>query len=428
MDGAGPVRRPAVPEGASVPARSPARRAAGAVALVVVVAAAVLAATRLWPTIVPSGLAEPAVDVDATFGAAAVERAESFEALIRVTTILSQLVLVVTLALYAWRGARFARESAAGPIGTGFLLGMLGLGLVWLAQLPFTVVQLWWLRRHDVVEVGYLEALVDDFLGLGGTFLTICAALLVAMGLARLLRAAWWVPAAAVFVGLFAGLVFVSPYLVPGLEDPPAWAQREVDRLARVEGVGREIPLRVEEVRDVTSQPNAYATGLGSSQRVVLWDTLAEGFPRDQVRVVLGHEVGHLARRHLAKQIGWFALTILPTALVIALVTRRRGGMGEAAAVPLALLVFVLANLALMPLNAAVSRRYEAEADWTALQATRDPAAMQGLFVGFTREALADPDPPGWWHALYDGHPSGKERVQMARAWAQRHGVAVPGP
>jgi STE24 endopeptidase len=401
------------------------RRTAGIGLLVVVVGVAIAAATQLWPTIVPGNLGHPRVDLDAVFGAETVDEARSFEAFIRVTTILGELALVVTLALYAWKGARFARESAAGPIGTGFLLGMLGLGIVWLVQLPFTVLELWWLKRHDIVEIGYLSAVLQDFLGLGGTFLTICAALLIAMGLARLLRGAWWVPAAAVFVGLFAGLVLVSPYLTPDLEPPTRWQQRTADALLARQGVDPDVELRVERVHSYTSQPNAYATGLGGTQRVVLWDTLADRFPRSQVRVVLAHEIGHLAHRHLSKQIGWFALTILPTALVIALVVRRRGGMGQAAAVPLALLVFMVANLLLMPLNAAVSRRYEAEADWSALQATRDPSAMQALFVNFTRKGMSDPDPPGWWHAVYDSHPSGRERVEMALAWAQRNGVTV---
>jgi STE24 endopeptidase len=406
----------------------PARRAGATLLALIVVAAAVFAATKLWPTIVPKDLAHPAVDVDGTFGAKPTQDAESFEAFVRVTTILSQLALVVVLSLYAWKGTRFIRDSAAGPIGTGFLLGMLGLGIVWLVQLPFTIAELWWLKRHDVVEIGYVEALVSDFLGLGGTFITICVALLLAMGLARLLRGWWWIPAAAAFVGLFTILVFVSPFLATDTRDPSPSQERTAKTLMRAEGVSPSTPLRVERVHSYTSQPNAYATGLGSTQRVFLWDTLADRFPPDQVRVVLGHEIGHLARRHLAKQIGWFALTILPTALLIALVVRRRGGMGEAAAVPLALLVFTLANLALTPLNSAVSRRYEAEADWTSLQTTRDPQAMQDLFVAFTRKALSDPDPPGWWHVIYDSHPSGKERVQMARAWAQRNGVPVPGP
>lgn len=396
------------------------RRGLWIAAAAVVVVAAVIGGRALWHTIVPGDLPAPAVDVDATFGAEAVDKAQSFEAFIRVVTIWGLIVELVTLGLFAWKGTRFARESAAGPIGTGFLLGMLGFAILWLVQLPFTIVELWWLKDHDVVTVGYLEAILQDFLSLGGTFLSICAALLIAMGLARLLKWGWWLPAAAAFVGIMALLTFSGTLLVPGLHDPPRWAQRDVDRLTRIEGVDREIPLKVMDVREYTSQPNAFATGLGPSQRVVLFDTLAEDFPRAQVRVTLAHEVGHLARRHLAKGIGWFALTIVPTALVIALVTRRRGGMGEAAAVPLAVFVFVLCNLLWTPLNAAATRRYEAEADWTALQATRDPKAMEGLFVNFTRKALADPDPPGWWHVLFDSHPSGKERVQMARAWQER--------
>ena len=51
--------------------------------------------------------------------------------------ILSQWALIATLILYARRGATFARESSAGPIGTGMLLGMLGLAIVWLVELPF---------------------------------------------------------------------------------------------------------------------------------------------------------------------------------------------------------------------------------------------------------------------------------------------------
>ena len=41
------------------------------------------------------------------------------------------------------------RESAAGPIGTGMLLAMLGFGLVWLVTVPFHVLALWWDRRYD---------------------------------------------------------------------------------------------------------------------------------------------------------------------------------------------------------------------------------------------------------------------------------------
>jgi STE24 endopeptidase len=374
---------------------------------------------HLWRTTVPGDLRVPSLDVHREFSPRALERAESFEAFVRVTSLLSMATLVAVLVAYARRGHVFMRESAAGPIGTGFLLGMLGLALVWIAQLPFGLVDLWWARRHDVVNVGYVQWLIDDFFGLGGEFLFLCLALLVVMGLARRLRRSWWLPAGAAFAAIFTLFAFTGPYLVPGLRAPKGERLRaQAEQVARAEGVGG-VPLRIEEVHDWTDQPNAYAFGLGSSRRVVLWDTIVR-FPRPEVRVVMAHEYGHVARNHIPKGIGWFVLLIVPTLFVVALVTRRRGGLAEPRAVPLALLVVVVLQLLTSPLQAAATRRYEAEADWRALETTHDPVAMRALFRHFTARSLADPDPPGWYHALFDDHPSGLERIAMADAWAQR--------
>jgi STE24 endopeptidase len=296
---------------------------------------------------------------------------------------------------------------------------MLGLGLVWFAQVPFGLIDLWWARRHDVLNIGYVEWLIDDFFALGGEFLFLCLALLVAMAFARRLPRTWWLPTAACYVALFALFAFTGPWLVPDLREPKGRQLRaEASRLAAKEGVPG-IPLRIQEVHDYTDQPNAYAFGLGSSRRVVLWDTIV-GFPRREVRAVVAHEYGHHASDHIAKQIGWFALLVLPGAFVVFLVTRRRGGLREPTAVPVALLTVTLVSLAFTPLLSAASRRYEAEADWRALKATNDPAAMKGLFRHFTSKALADPDPPGWWHVLFDSHPSGLERVRMAESYERR--------
>ena len=92
--------------------------------------------------------------------------------------------------------------------------------------------------------------------------------------------------------------------------------------------------------------------------------------------------------------------------------------MGEAAAVPLALLVVAVLQLALAPAQALISRRMEAEADWKALQTTRDPAAARRLFVDLGKTDLANPDPPAWAHVLLDSHPTLAQRVAMAEALA----------
>ena len=88
----------------------------------------------LWPTAVPNDLVLGDIDESAVFGAELVERAERYERFLYVLWVLSQIALLATLWIYARKGAAYTKESAAGPIGTGMLLGMLGLAIVWLSS------------------------------------------------------------------------------------------------------------------------------------------------------------------------------------------------------------------------------------------------------------------------------------------------------
>jgi STE24 endopeptidase len=170
-----------------------------------------------------------------------------------------------------------------------------------------------------------------------------------------------------------------------------------------------------------TSEANAFATGLGPSRKIVLWDTLLDGrFSDGAERVVVAHEIGHHSSDHLVKGIGWFALFALPGAWILMRVARAHGGMGEPAAVPVALLVVAVLQLVAAPAQNAISRRMEAESDWKALQSTRDPASARELFVDFADTSLGDPDPPGWAQVMLGTHPTLSDRVAMADAWAQR--------
>lgn len=380
-----------------------------------------VAAWLLLGSAAPDDLSLPRTDVDAVFGAQLVDRAERYERFLYADWAAGQVVLLATLAVYARHGAAYARESAAGPIGTGMLLGMLGLAIAWLTQLPFSVAALWWERRHDVSEVGYFEWIFGDWLALGGAFVAVCLALLIAMALARRLPVWWWLPGAAVMTAIAATLVFVGPYLTPGLETPDdPQLVRTYERYERAQGV--DVPLRVEEVSGDTSQANAYAFGMGPSARTVLWDTLLDGrFTDGEVNVVLAHELAHHSSDHLPEAIAWFALFAAPGAFLLMLVTRRRGGMGAPAAIPVALLTAAAFQIAVLPVQNIVSRNAEQEADWKALDTTRDPASARGLFREFASTSLGDPSPPTWAYVFLQTHPTLAQRVAMANAWAERN-------
>jgi STE24 endopeptidase len=389
------------------------RRLAAAVAIV----AWVLIALVLLRTTVPGGLELPAVDVRKTFGAGVVDEARHFERVLILIWVASEIALLGALWLYAKRGVVFLRESVAGPIGSGMLLGMLGLALTWAVQKPFGLVELWWSRRHGVSQMAYWEWLVGAPLELAVSFAFICLALLVVMALARFVGEWWWIPGAAVFTAIAFAFALVGPYLstTHAPDDPRLVATYE--RLARAEGV-HDVPLVVEDVSGETSQANAYAFGILGTRRIVVWDTLLDGrFSDDEVGVVLAHELGHQAGRHIDKALAWFALFALPGAWCVMRLTRRRGGMATAEAVPLALLVIVCYSLVTGPLQNAISRRIEADADWRALRTTRDPAAARGLFIRFASTSLGDPSPPTWAYLLFENHPTLAQRVAMANAW-----------
>jgi STE24 endopeptidase len=378
-------------------------------------------ASLLWQTSVPDDLVLPEVDAEAGLGRGVVDEAEDFDAFLRWSFLASQLAALAVLAAWAWRGARFARESAAGRIGTGMLLGMLGLALVWVSQLPFQLLELWWLRRHDLWKAGYFDWFFESWALLAAQFLFICLWLLITMALAAVFRRTWWVAAVPVFVGLALSLAFLYPYLVAETSAAPPELERAAVRFAERQDT-EPVEVQVEEWSELTSMPNAYATGLGRSRRIFLWDTLLDGrFEDDQVRVVLAHELAHHSREHIWKGIAWYALLLLPLLGGVAWLTQRRGGIYRPRAVPLALLALVAGSLLLMPLDNAVSREMEAEADWIALETTRDPAAARALFRGFTREALQDPTPPGWAYQALETHPSIAERIAMATAWERRN-------
>ena len=386
-------------------------------------AAWVFTAVRLWSSsVVPDGLTLPQLDERRFFTPAQLEKAADYERFLRIDFLLATIVLLVVLGIWAAKGERFTRESAAGRVGTGMLLGMLGFAIVWLAQLPFSVAALWWERRHGISKQGYFEVVTGSFLGLGGQFLFICVGIGIVMGLAAWLKNRWWILGAPVFVALVAGYSFVQPYLLGDLNRPKHQIVQESRELARKQGI-EPVPVKVDEVKKFTTAANAMAVGIGPSRRVILWDTLLDGRFKDrEVRVVLAHELGHISRNHVLKGVGWFALFLVPAAILIAAVTRPKGGIYRPEAVPLALFVLIALQVATTPLQNIVSRHVEREADWIALQSARDPAAATSGFRRLATTSLSEPDPPEWDKVLFGTHPPVMERIEMTAAWQRREG------
>lgn len=237
-----------------------------------------------------------------------------------------------------------------------------------------------------------------------------------------------WPPVAALLgAGLTAALVFLSPLVLEPLllrtsplpegptrqrvEDVLARSEEEVDRIVVADASRR------------TTKRNAYVSGLGSSRRVVLYDTLLAGHAPAEVGLVVAHELGHHQNRDLARGTAFAAAGVAAAVYLLAWVVRWRSGTGRQShqgdphAAAFVLAVVVLLSTVGLPVQSAASRRAEAAADLAALRLTDDPDTYLSATEELARVNLAEPLEPSWVRLLWSTHPPVVARLEMGARW-----------
>jgi STE24 endopeptidase len=405
------------------------RRSRLPLAIVVAVAAAGAATFLLRPR---SGMIEPAaVDVQGYFTAFQLDRAEDFRSVQRLLGVGGLIVGTGTVALLAWRPPRavfdrLGRRPILGGAAAGAGISL----LLVLVEFPLSA----W-RHERAVDVGLNTQTWIDWLGDVAKSAGIDAAFAAAGGavalvLVRRFRRHWWAPAAAVIVAFGVITIWLFPVVIdPIFNDfeplPPGATRSDVLELAERAGVDVGEVYRVDASRRTTAV-NAYVGGLGHSKRVVLYDNLIAGFPRDEVRMVVAHELGHQKHNDLIRGLVWLAL-VAPagTFLVqrLAEVFARREGLGDPSikpgpvVLPAIALAIGLVTFAMGAASNVLSRQVEGRADAYALTLTRDPEAFVQLERRLAIRNVSDPDPPALTHLLFGTHPTAIERIGIGEAW-----------
>ncbi len=396
---------------------------------------AVVAASAATLLLRPRGLIEPAsVNVEEYFSPAQVERAEEFRDPQRLIG-LAQLALTGgTLALLAARPprsliARVERRPLLGgaAVGAGISLVLVVVGLPLGAVAHDRAVEFglstqdWGEWLGDVAKSAALEAV---FAAIGG---------LLALALVRRFRR-WWVPGSVAVVAVGVITIWLFPVVIDPLFNkfeplPRGQLRSQVLELAREADVDVGQVYRVDASRRTTSV-NAYVNGLGHSKRVVLYDNLIDGLPRDQVLQVVAHELGHQHHRDLLRGLLWLAI-VAPagTYLAQALAERlgRRDGLGDPntrpgpIVLPALVLSVAIVSFGLQIAGNQLSKPVEASADQFSLDLTRNPAAHIALERELAVRNVSDPDPPGITQWLFGTHPTTLERIGIGEAWASEH-------
>jgi STE24 endopeptidase len=271
----------------------------------------------------------------------------------------------------------------------------------------------------------------DEAVSLGVRVVLVSVGVVGVLWLAGRLGRRWWLAGGPALAAAGVVVALLQPVAVEPLTNrfeplPDRALAADVRELARREGV-RVDQVEVADASRRTTAENAYVTGLGPTKHVVFYDTALDGsLGRPELRSLAAHELGHVAAHHLWKGVAWFALLAIPGVGILALVLRRAGDAADPTLVPLGLLVALVLVVVTLPLTNAVSRRYEAEADWKALTSTGDPRAAIGLDRRLALSGLVDPGPPTWATVWLATHPAVIHRIGMACAFAERSGAPAP--
>lgn len=238
---------------------------------------------------------------------------------------------------------------------------------------------------------------------------------------------AWWAPAAGGSVLFGAVLAAVAPVVLDPIFNRFT-ALPEGETRADVLALARDAGVKVGEVYSVdasrrTTAANAYVTGIGPTKRVVLFDTLLDRYSRDEVRVVVAHELAHVRGRDVPRGVGFAAIVAPASALAVQRVSWTLSPeRGSAAALPALGLAAGIVSVPIGMIGNRLSRALERRADSFALTLT----GAADAFVSFERrialQNVADLDPPRWLTALLSTHPSTAERIGMALGYGYQAG------
>ena len=306
--------------------------------------------------------------------------------------------------------------------------------------LLFTLITLPWTLYTDFFREHQYGLSTQDFPAWGGDFLksliisTIIGALLF-IGIHAAIRrvpGSWWAWGTVLtIVGLVVGValapVFVEPLFNKYTPMPASPLQERVLSMARANGVPATHVYVVDASRQ-TTRISANVAGIGATTRVALNDNLLKQ-PDDEVRAVLGHELGHYVLNHIWKFIIFQAIivglafwTLAQTVPWLLRLYGARWGvteMTDPAILPVAMIVLTLIGFVLTPVENTITRTQEMEADRFGLNAARAPDAFAVTAMKLSQYRKIEPS--AFEEAVFYDHPSGRTRVETSMRWKAEH-------
>jgi STE24 endopeptidase len=216
-------------------------------------------------------------------------------------------------------------------------------------------------------------------------------------------------------------------YEIKSIENPGL--EKRIIEIAHKSGISVDKIYVIEESR-YSKHTNAFFVGFGDNKRIYLYDTLIQNNSEAEIISILTHEIGHWAYNHNLKGallgfllslgvfvIGYYCLRKLLEETEFAGVE-----MHSPSLIPVYLLLFIIFSTLTNPLEMAVSRKMEREADYYALRITEDPDAFISSEIKIARDnssRLNRHPVPAFFRS---SHPMTIDRIKMAERFRESTG------
>jgi STE24 endopeptidase len=245
----------------------------------------------------------------------------------------------------------------------------------------------------------------------------------------------WWLFGWAVFFAFSIVLALLFPIVIMPLFNKftPLGDEELALRLQNLaESVGMKVKgVQVMDASKRTKKDNAFFAGLGRTRRVVVFDNLLAQ-PHAVIASVVGHELGHWRRRHVAWSIALGTITSLLLFFALKVVTGWEpildwagvSDVSDPGSIPVVVLIFSGVSSLTGLLQAWVSRAHERQADLDALEITQDYDAFVETEHGLSTRNLIDLA-PSWLRYVRASHPPPAERLRLAELWRDAQASAT---
>ena len=324
------------------------------------------------------------------------------------------------------------------PYLAGVLSGT-GLHLIWqalaffavlaaisgLVSLPFDIYHTFVLElKHGFSTITWKLWLADLARSLVISALLMAVLVSALMAFIIYLPATWWLWGWAFFTAFQIVLLWLYPVLIAPLFnkfEPVADTvlAEKITAMAKKAGLQTSGVFQVDQGKR-SRHTNAYFTGLGRTKRIVLYDTLLSSHAHEEIMAVLAHEIGHWKKKHIAKQLAFMICASLVLFYVVFLAVawpplyQAFGIAGTPVYAGFFLVSLYLSAgwFFLSPLAAALSRRFERDADTAAVALSGSPQPLVSALKRLAKDNLSNLHPHPWYVAFYYSHPPLARRIE----------------